>query len=85
MLFVEPQSPNKYPLTHSRSNAREGTYFWKPTFFKVWSRGRHPEDVPGNMYLWRRVTFFDAENKKRVLAISTHIKTANNVVENGYF
>ena len=67
------------------SNAREGTYFWKPTFFKVWSRGRHPEDVPGNMYLWRRVTFFDAENKKRVLAISTHIKTANNVVENGYF
>ena len=33
----------------------------------------------------RRVTFFEAENKKRVLAISTHIKTTKTVVENGYF
>ena len=33
----------------------------------------------------RRVTFFETENKKRVLAISTHTKTTKNVVENGYF
>ena len=33
----------------------------------------------------RRVTFFEAENKKSVLAISTHIKTTKTVVENGYF
>ena len=30
----------------------------------------------------RRVTFFEAENKKRVLAISTHIKTAKTAIEN---
>ena len=33
----------------------------------------------------RRVTFFEAENKKRVLAISTHIKITKTAVENGYF
>ena len=33
----------------------------------------------------RRVTFFEAENKKKVLAISTHIKTTKTVVEKGYF
>ena len=33
----------------------------------------------------QRVTFFETENKKRVLAISTHIKTTKNVVEYGYF
>ena len=33
----------------------------------------------------RRVTFFEAENKKRVLAISTHTKTSKTDVENGYF
>ena len=33
----------------------------------------------------RRVSFFEAENKKRVLAISTHIKFTKTVVENGYF
>ena len=33
----------------------------------------------------RRVTFFEIENKKRVLAISTHFKTTETVVENGYF
>ena len=32
-----------------------------------------------------RVTFFKAENKKRVLAISTHIKTTKTDIENGYF
>ena len=31
------------------------------------------------------VTFFEAEKKKRALAISTHIKTTKSVVENGYF
>ena len=31
------------------------------------------------------VTFFEAEKKKRVLAISTYIKTTKAVVENGYF
>ena len=33
----------------------------------------------------RRVTFSEIENKKRVLAISTHFKTTETVVENGYF
>ena len=33
----------------------------------------------------RRVTVFEAENKKRVLAISTHIKITKTVVEYGYF
>ena len=33
----------------------------------------------------QRVTFFEAENKKRVLAISTHIKTTKTEVENGCF
>ena len=33
----------------------------------------------------RRVIFFETENKKRVLATSTHIKTTKNVVEYGYF
>ena len=33
----------------------------------------------------RRVTFFETENKKRVLAISTHFKTTKTVVENCYF
>ena len=33
----------------------------------------------------RRVIFFETENKKRVLAISTHFKTTKTVVENGYF
>ena len=33
----------------------------------------------------QQVTFFEAENKKRVLAISTHIKTTRTVVEYGYF
>ena len=33
----------------------------------------------------RRVTFFEAENKIKVLVISTHIKTTKNVIENGYF
>ena len=32
-----------------------------------------------------RVTFFEAENKKRVLAISTHVKNTKTAVENGYF
>ena len=32
----------------------------------------------------RRVIFFETENKKRVLAISTHFKTTKTVVENGY-
>ena len=32
-----------------------------------------------------RVTFFEAEYKKRVLAISTRFKTTKTVVENGYF
>ena len=32
-----------------------------------------------------RVTFFEAGNKKRVLAISTHIKITKTAVENGYF
>ena len=33
----------------------------------------------------QRVTFFEAENKKRALAISTHIETTKIIVENGYF
>ena len=33
----------------------------------------------------RRVTFFETENKNRVLAISTCFKTAKTVAENGYF
>ena len=33
----------------------------------------------------RRVNFFETENKKRVLAISTHIETNKTVVENEYF
>ena len=33
----------------------------------------------------QRVTFFEAENKKRVLVISTHIKTNKTAVETGYF
>ena len=33
----------------------------------------------------RRVTFFEAENKKRVVAISIHIKITKIVVEKGYF
>ena len=32
-----------------------------------------------------RVTFFEVENKKRVLAISTHIKITKTALENGYF
>ena len=32
----------------------------------------------------RSVTFFETENKERVLAISTHFKTTKTVVENGY-
>ena len=32
-----------------------------------------------------RVTFFETENKKRVLAISTDFKFTKTVVENGYF
>ena len=31
----------------------------------------------------RRVAFFEAENKKRALAISTHIKSTKTAVENG--
>ena len=30
----------------------------------------------------RRVTFFETENKKRFLSISTHFKTTKTVVEN---
>ena len=33
----------------------------------------------------RSVTFIETENKKRVLAISTHFKTSKTVAENGYF
>ena len=33
----------------------------------------------------RRVTFFEAENKRKALVISTHIKTTKTVVEYGYF
>ena len=33
----------------------------------------------------RRVTFIETENKKRVLAISTHFKTNKTATENGYF
>ena len=33
----------------------------------------------------RRASFFEAESKKRVLAISTHIKTTKTVVEYQYF
>ena len=32
-----------------------------------------------------RVTFFEAGNKKRVVAISIHIKITKTAVENGYF
>ena len=32
-----------------------------------------------------RVTFFENENKKRVLAISTHFKTTKIAVEDEYF
>ena len=32
----------------------------------------------------RLVTFFEVENKKRVLVISTSNKTTKTVVENGY-
>ena len=33
----------------------------------------------------RGVSFFEAGNKKRALAISTHIKITKTAVENGYF
>ena len=33
----------------------------------------------------RRVTFFETENKKRVLAISAQFKTTKTVVENRHF
>ena len=33
----------------------------------------------------RQFTFFEAESKRRVLAISIHIKTTKTVVEYGYF
>ena len=61
-MFLEPQSSNKYSLTHH----------------VIMQEKVHISEK-------RRVTFFEAQNKKRVLAISTHIKTTKTVVENGYF
>ena len=49
-MILEPQSPNKYSLTH-HVIMQEKVHFSEN----------------------RRVTFFEAENNKRVLAISTHI------------
>ena len=61
-MFLEPQSPNNYSLTHSRI---------------IQEKVHISED--------QQVTFFEAGNKKRVLAISTHIKITKTAVENGYF
>ena len=38
--------------------------------------------------IWKKPTqshYFETENKKRFLTISTHFKTTKTVVENGYF
>ena len=60
-MLLEPQSPNKYSLTHH---------------VIMQEKVRISEN--------RLVTFFEVENKKRVLVISTPNKTTKTVVENGY-